>query len=73
MLKITDYTQKEIDHILFMANFTEREKILFNLRGKEFTLEECAEKMNCSKSTIDRLNKKIKHKIKRVFEIMPLD
>lgn len=63
MLKIPDFTKPEIDYIKENANFTKSETQLFDLRNSEHSLEECAEIMNVSTSTIDRLNKKMKNKI----------
>ena len=67
MLKIPDFTKREIDYIIEAANFTKQEKELFLLRNDEYSLEECAEKMNVSVSTIKRINKKMKAKIIKVI------
>lgn len=63
MLKIPDFTKPEIDYIKENANFTKQEEELFKLRNSEYSLEECAELMNVSISTIKRINKKMKNKI----------
>lgn len=67
MLKVPDFTKPELDFILENANFTRQEAILFGLRNKEYCLEECAELMNVSISTVKRINKKIKTKIVRIL------
>lgn len=67
MLKIPDFVKSEIDYIKENANFTEREESLFYMRNKELSLEECAERMNCSISTVYRVNKSMKKKIKKVL------
>lgn len=67
MLRIPDFVKSEIDYIKENANMTEREEMLFYLRNKEFSLEECAERMNCSISTVYRINKSMKRKIKKVI------
>lgn len=67
MLKIPDFTRIEIDYIKERANFTSQENELFDLRNNEHSLEECAEIMNVSRSTIDRLNKKMKTKILKII------
>lgn len=67
MLKIPDFTKPEIDYIKANANFTVQEAILFDLRNDEHCLEECAELMNVSVSTVKRINKKIKNKIIKVL------
>uniref|UniRef100_A0AAU8B0K9 RNA polymerase sigma-70 region 4 domain-containing protein n=1 Tax=Dulem virus 35 TaxID=3145753 RepID=A0AAU8B0K9_9CAUD len=46
---------------------TPREEQLFNLRNREYSLEECAYQMNCSLSTINRINKDMKKKIMKVI------
>lgn len=66
-MKIPDFIQSEIDYIKTNANMTPREEQLFTLRNKENSLEECAERMNCSISTVYRINKSMKKKIMRVI------
>lgn len=67
MLKIPDFTKKEIEYLLDACNFTTQERQLFLLRNEEHSLERCAELMNVSTSTIDRLNRKMKNKILKVI------
>ncbi len=67
MLKIPDFTKPEIDFIKENANFTEQEAMLFDLRNGEHCLEECAELMNVSVSTVKRINNKMKAKIIRIL------
>lgn len=67
MLRIPDFTLHEIENIKAKANFTEQEEQLFDLRNKEYSLEQCAEIMNVSCSTIDRLNRKLKIKVIKVI------
>lgn len=55
-MRIPDFIKSEIDYIKDNANMTEREEMLFYLRNKEIPLEECAERMNCSVSTVYRIN-----------------
>lgn len=64
---IPDFTQREIDYLLEKCNFTKDEKMLFVLRNNEHSLEECAEMMDYSVSTINRINKRIKRKIIKVI------
>lgn len=66
-IDIPRFTLPEIAHIKALANFTDRENQLFNLRNQERTLEECAEIMNCSVSTINRLNKRMVSKIIKIM------
>lgn len=67
MLKVPDFTKPEIDYIKENANFTKQEEQLFDLRNGEHSLEECAEIMNVSVSTVKRINKKMKNKIIRIL------
>lgn len=67
MLKVPDFTSSEIEYLISNCNFTSQEKQLFMLRNDEHSLEECAELMNVSVSTIYRINKKMKKKIIRVI------
>lgn len=60
---IPEFTKEEIDAIHQKCNLTPREKKLMELRNEEITLEQCAELMNCSDSTIKRINKKLMGKI----------
>lgn len=66
-MRIPDFTIPEIEYIKSKANFTIRENELFDLRNKETSLEECAYIMNCSLSTINRLNKAVKRKCMKVL------
>lgn len=67
MLKIPDFTKPEIDFIKANANFTTQESELFDLRNAEHSLEECAELMNVSVTTIYRISKKMKTKILKII------
>jgi len=67
MLKVPDFTKPEIDFIKENANFTAQETALFDLRNDEHCLEECAEFMNVSVSTVKRINKRMKSKIIRIL------
>lgn len=69
-MKICDFTLPEIEYLVQQGNFTEDEKELFLLRTKDVSLEACAEIMNVSTSTVNRINKKIKSKIQRLQGIV---
>lgn len=64
---IPDFTKIELEYIVGNANFTKDEKKLFFLRNNEHSLEECAEIMVYSISTINRINKRMKRKIIKVI------
>ena len=58
-----EFIQEEVDFYLKEANFDSRERILFLLRNNKVSLEEAAEKMDCSVSTVNRINRTMKKKI----------
>ena len=65
MKKICDYTMTELCCLEALCNFTPDEQRLFELRAQDVSQEDCAERMNMSISTIKRLEKDIKEKIRR--------
>lgn len=67
MLRIPDFTKPEIDRIKELANFTERESRVFDLRNEEYTHEQIAEFMNISIATEYRINRSMIRKILRVI------
>jgi DNA-directed RNA polymerase specialized sigma24 family protein len=66
-LKICEFTMPEIRYLLAECNFTEDERTLFDMRCVDVPLEECAERMNVSLSTANRLNKRIKQKVEKIY------
>lgn len=66
-MKIPDFTKPELDYILANANLTKDEEALMWLRNNEHSLEECAEMMDYSLSTIKRINKRLKDKIIKIL------
>lgn len=64
---INDFTRPELEAIKSAANFSADETMLFELRSRKMTFEECADEMCMSVSTVKRLNKKIISKIIRVL------
>ena len=66
-MKICEFTKPEIRYLLAESNFTEEERALFDMRCDDIPLEECAERMNVSVSTVKRLNKRIKCKIDKLY------
>lgn len=67
---IPDFTQEELNYIIEAANFAEQQKHLFLLRNKECTMEQCAEIMNVSDSTVYRIQEKMLVKIAKVTRKM---
>lgn len=66
-MKIPDFTKPELNYILANANLTKDEESLMWLRNNEHSLEECAEIMDYSLSTIKRINKRLKEKIIKIL------
>ena len=66
-MKICEFTRPEIRYLLAECNFTADERTLFDMRCADVPLEECAERMNVSLSTVKRLNKRIKTKIDKLY------
>ena len=65
-MKLYVFTKKDIGRFLTECNFTPDEERLFRLRCQEHTLKYCAEQMNVSMSTINRLSKRVNNKIIKV-------
>lgn len=66
LISIPDFTMPEVEKIKALANFTEQENMLFDLR-KENTIEKSSEIMHVSLSTAKRINKKMIAKIIKVI------
>lgn len=64
---IPDFTVPEINHIKAFANFSKREERLFDLRNQGKTLEECAEVMEYSVATVNRISRKMVSKIIKIL------
>lgn len=65
-MKVCNFTKPEIEYCIRECNFTDSELQLFNMRCKDISLEQCAEVMNISLSTVKRLSKSVKNKILKV-------
>lgn len=61
--------QDEVDYYLLKCNFDEREREVFLSRSKNIPLEEIAENMNVSVSTVKRINGTMKNKIKKIVSM----
>ncbi len=69
MLKIPDFTKKELDYIKEYGNLTPREAKILELRNQEYppTIEQIAEMLETSPSTVSRAIKSLKKKTYRLF------
>lgn len=65
-MKVCDFTKKEIEYCINECNFTDPELQLFKMRCKDIPLEQCAEEMDVSVSTVKRISRRMKDKILRV-------
>lgn len=66
MFKIPDFTEFDLQNLRENGNLTIRERTLLDLRNQEISIEECAEIMNMSVSTVSRTIKKLQNKSERL-------
>ena len=66
-MKICDFTVPELDRFRELCNFTEDERIYFDLRAKNKSNVQIAYEMHVSESTVSVLARKVKKKIVRVL------
>ena len=66
-MKICDFTLPELERFRKECNLTKDERLLFELRAEDIPLEQCAEIMNISTSTVYRLSKKVKIKVEKLL------
>lgn len=64
---ISDFVEWELQKFRDECNFTEEEMDFFNLRSKNITIEEIAERLNISVSKANKLSRKVKSKIIKVL------
>lgn len=71
MLKIPEFTKKDLDYIKEYGNLTPREKDVLELRNDEYppTIEQIAEMWGCSPSTVSKVIKSLK---KKMFKLLIL-
>ena len=62
-MQIRDLTRTKADYLLCVCNFTPDEEKLFELRLRDISLEDCAERMQMSIASISRLHKRVLEKI----------
>lgn len=55
----------EADYLQAVCNFTKDENTLFELRLKDISLEDCAERMNISVPTVKRISHRVNKKIEK--------
>jgi orotate phosphoribosyltransferase-like protein len=67
LLKIYSFTNAELQYFRDNCNFTDDERICFELRSKDLSNVQIADKMNVSLSKVCRLVKRVKIKILKVL------
>lgn len=65
-MRLSEYTMPEVRHYLAECNFTKDELLAFQLLTEGCTIEQVAELMDYSESTIKRIKNHITTKIKRL-------
>ena len=65
-MNINSFTVPELNYFREYCNFTKDERMLFEYRVQEHSLEMCAELMNVSVSTIKRISRRVNSKIIKV-------
>lgn len=66
-MKIWDFTVPELDRFRELCNFTDDERMYFDLRAKNKSNVQIAYEMNVSESTVSVLARKVKKKIVRII------
>ena len=65
-MNISDFTKREVEHLIDECNFTDTQQSFFLLRSKGISIESCAELMNISVSCANALSKKVREKVNKV-------
>ena len=66
-LKVQNFTVPELEKLRKLCNFTPDEKCYFNLRSKDYSNVQIALAMHISESTVSKIAKRVKSKVKRVI------
>ena len=65
-MKISSLTSPELNYLRDNCNFVDDEATFFDMRARNASIEQCAEAMNCSVSTANRVSRRVNNKISRV-------
>ena len=65
-MNVNVFTVPELNYFRENCNFTKDERMLFEYRIQEYSLEMCAEMMNISVSTVQRISRRVNNKIIKV-------
>ena len=66
-MKVSDFTKPELDRFRENCNFVNDELQVFELRSQGVTLENIAELLNLSMTSIGRASQRVNRKIKKVL------
>lgn len=66
-LKVQNFTVPELEYLRKYCNFTEQERVYFNLRSKDYSNVQIALALHISESTVSKIAKRVKSKVKRVI------
>ena len=64
---LRDFTQPELDMFRDLCNFTEDERVYFELRAKDKSNTQIAMAMNISDSQVSKLAKRVRSKMLRIL------
>ena len=70
---IYDFTAPQLAYYSEFCNFSPQERILFDLRKKGATLEQCAESMHCEMTTVKKISRKVNKKIIQLTDCKRMD
>ena len=70
---IYDFTAPQLAYYAEFCNFSPQERILFDLRKKGATLEQCAEAMHCEMTTVKKISRKVNKKIIQLTDCKRMD
>ena len=65
-MRICNFTRLEADYLQIACNFIDEESTLFELRLRNVSIEDCAERMNMSVPNVKRISRMVNSKISRV-------
>ncbi len=66
-MKICDFTKPEMDKFRSECNFTDLERLCFDLKAKDHSNIDLAMELNISESTVSVTMRKVRSKITRVM------
>lgn len=72
-MKVYDFTEPQLAYYLEFANFTPQEKMLYNLRKKGVSLEQCTEIMHCEMTTVKKISRRVNNKIIKLTDSKRMD